>query len=124
MTNPERFDEREFWCKEGEEFWRQIVPPEEDRTLFTTALWRGEFRWFRSPNVVPLEQGLLCSPFASVVNVPTALGRTARRGLSWRMEADATLAHREDAAAITMAFSKFSCCEATHADEARPTAAT
>jgi hypothetical protein len=55
MTNPERFDEHEFWCKEGEEFWRQIVPPEEDRTLFTTALWRGEFRWFRSPNVVALE---------------------------------------------------------------------
>jgi hypothetical protein len=55
MTNPERFDEREFWCQEGEKFWRQIVPPEEDRTLFTTALWRGEFRWFRSPNVVALE---------------------------------------------------------------------
>jgi len=23
--------------------------PEEDRALFTTAPWRGEYRWFRSP---------------------------------------------------------------------------
>jgi hypothetical protein len=31
--------------------------PEEDRALFTTTPWRpGEFRWFRSPNVVPIEQ--------------------------------------------------------------------
>jgi hypothetical protein len=30
--------------------------PEEDRAQFTTAPWRGEFRWFRSPNVVCLEQ--------------------------------------------------------------------
>jgi hypothetical protein len=30
--------------------------PEEDRALYTTTPWRGEFRWFKSPNVVPLEQ--------------------------------------------------------------------
>jgi hypothetical protein len=31
--------------------------PEEDRALFTTTSWKpGEFRWFRSPNVVPIEQ--------------------------------------------------------------------
>jgi hypothetical protein len=30
--------------------------PEEDRHLYTTAPWRGEFRWFRSPNVIPIEQ--------------------------------------------------------------------
>ena len=30
--------------------------PEEDRAQFTTAPWRGEFRWFRSPNIVCLEQ--------------------------------------------------------------------
>jgi hypothetical protein len=29
--------------------------PEEDRALFTTAPWRGEYRWFRSPNVVCIE---------------------------------------------------------------------
>jgi hypothetical protein len=30
--------------------------PEEDRALFTTAPWRGEYRWFRSANVVCIEQ--------------------------------------------------------------------
>jgi hypothetical protein len=30
--------------------------PEEDRHLYTSATWRGEYRWFRSSNVVPLEQ--------------------------------------------------------------------
>jgi hypothetical protein len=29
--------------------------PEEDRALFTTAPWRGEYRWFCSPNVVCIE---------------------------------------------------------------------
>jgi hypothetical protein len=33
-----------------------ITFPEEDRHLFTAAGWQGEYRWFRSPNVVPLEQ--------------------------------------------------------------------
>jgi hypothetical protein len=30
--------------------------PEEDRALFTTAPWQGEYRWFRSPNVIPATQ--------------------------------------------------------------------
>jgi hypothetical protein len=34
---------------------KQWTFPEEDRSLYTTAPWRGEFRWFRSPNVVCLE---------------------------------------------------------------------
>jgi hypothetical protein len=42
--------------EEAEAFFRVIVVPEEDRHLFTTAPWRGEFRWFRSPNVIPLEK--------------------------------------------------------------------
>ena len=33
-----------------------ITFPEEDRRLFTAASWHGEYRWFRSPNVIPLEQ--------------------------------------------------------------------
>ena len=38
-------------------FLRDWTFPEEDRALFTTIPWkRGEFRWFRSPNVVCLEQ--------------------------------------------------------------------
>jgi hypothetical protein len=35
---------------------REWTFPEEDRARFTTAPWRGEYRWFRSPNVVCLEQ--------------------------------------------------------------------
>jgi hypothetical protein len=34
---------------------REWTFPEEDRALFTTAPWRGEYRWFRS-NVVCIEQ--------------------------------------------------------------------
>lgn len=34
---------------------RAITFPEEDRHLFTTAVWRGEYRWFRSPDVTPIE---------------------------------------------------------------------
>jgi hypothetical protein len=29
--------------------------PEEDRAKYTSEPWRGEARWFRSRNVVPLE---------------------------------------------------------------------
>jgi hypothetical protein len=42
--------------EEGEEFKRLLVPPEEDRHLLTTVKWAGGYRWFRSPNVVCLEQ--------------------------------------------------------------------
>jgi hypothetical protein len=35
---------------------REWTFPEEDRALYTTAPWRGEYRWFRSPNVVPIEE--------------------------------------------------------------------
>ena len=41
---------------DDEAFLRVLTVPEEDRRRFTTAPWRGEFRWFRSPNVVPLER--------------------------------------------------------------------
>ena len=39
-----------------EDFLRGLTFPEEDRHLYTTAPWQGGFRWFKSPNVVPLEQ--------------------------------------------------------------------
>ena len=42
--------------EDEEAFLRSVTFPEEDRRLFTTAPWRGEFRWFRSPNIIPLEQ--------------------------------------------------------------------
>jgi hypothetical protein len=35
---------------------RRWTFPEEDRHLYTTAPWQGGFRWFRSPNVIPIEQ--------------------------------------------------------------------
>jgi hypothetical protein len=35
---------------------REWTFPEEDRALYTTTPWRGEFRWFRASNVVCLEQ--------------------------------------------------------------------
>jgi hypothetical protein len=40
-----------------EAFLRQLVLPEEDRLrLHPTVRWTGGFRWFRSPNVLPIEQ--------------------------------------------------------------------
>jgi hypothetical protein len=43
------------YTPEDERFLRQVVIPEEDRALFTTAPWTGEYRWFRSANVEPVE---------------------------------------------------------------------
>jgi hypothetical protein len=40
---------------EDEAFLRRLIRPEEDRRR-TTVPWSGGYRWFRSPNVVPLEQ--------------------------------------------------------------------
>jgi hypothetical protein len=37
-----------------ETFMREITPAEEDLHLFTSAPWRGGYRWYRSPNVVCL----------------------------------------------------------------------
>ena len=48
-----------IWAQKGKPkalFWQRLVPPEEDRHLFTTATWHGGFRWFRSPNVIPFEK--------------------------------------------------------------------
>jgi hypothetical protein len=37
-------------------FWRRFTFPQEDRHLYTSAPWKtGEFRWFRSHNVLPFE---------------------------------------------------------------------
>jgi hypothetical protein len=34
-------------------FWRKLILPQEDRE----TLWEGKgYRWFRSPNVIPIEQ--------------------------------------------------------------------
>ena len=41
---------------EDEAFLRRVIFPEKDRHLFTTTPWRGGYRWFRSPNIIPIEQ--------------------------------------------------------------------
>jgi hypothetical protein len=41
---------------EAEAFLRTIVPPEEERRLYTSAPWSGGFRWFKSENVIPIER--------------------------------------------------------------------
>jgi hypothetical protein len=45
-----------------EAFWKQLVPCEEDRPKFAASKQRGGFRWFRSPNIVPLEKYRRPSP--------------------------------------------------------------
>ena len=41
-----------------DEFLRLVTFPEEDRHLYTSSPWSGGFRWFRSPNVIPIERQL------------------------------------------------------------------
>jgi hypothetical protein len=41
---------------EEHEFLRQVTIPEEDRAKHTSAKWSGEYRWFRSDNVICLEK--------------------------------------------------------------------
>jgi hypothetical protein len=41
---------------DGDAFLREWTIPEQDRPKYTTQPWAGEFRWFRSPNVICLEQ--------------------------------------------------------------------
>jgi hypothetical protein len=42
---------------EEDAFWQRLILPEEDRRrLFPETAWSGGYRWFRSPNVVPIEQ--------------------------------------------------------------------
>ena len=39
-----------------EDFLRRWSIPQKDRAKYTTQAWKGEYRWFRSLNVVCLEQ--------------------------------------------------------------------
>jgi hypothetical protein len=40
----------------GDDDWlRQWTVPEEERAMYTREPWRGELRWFRSPNVICIE---------------------------------------------------------------------
>jgi hypothetical protein len=46
-------DEDRQW---NEAFLKAWTIPEEDRAKYTSQPWDGEYRWFRSPNIVCLEQ--------------------------------------------------------------------
>jgi hypothetical protein len=38
-------------------FWRKLILPEEDRGRSRETSWDGiGYRWFRSPNIIPIEQ--------------------------------------------------------------------
>jgi hypothetical protein len=52
MSLMERFAEYE----REHQFLRLHTFPEEDRHRYTSATWAGEYRWFRSPNIVCLER--------------------------------------------------------------------
>ena len=39
-----------------EAFLQQLILPEEDRRLLHSSTPYGGFRWFRSPNVIPIER--------------------------------------------------------------------
>jgi hypothetical protein len=42
-------------AEDEDAFWRKLVLPQEDRMRLGIP-WHGGFRWFRSPNVVCIEQ--------------------------------------------------------------------
>ena len=50
MEPLERFND------EDEAFLRRFTVPEEDRRLYTSTPRSGGYRWFRSPNVIPIER--------------------------------------------------------------------
>jgi hypothetical protein len=41
---------------EDEAFLKRVTFCEEDRLRITATPWSGGFRWFKSPNVIPIEQ--------------------------------------------------------------------
>jgi hypothetical protein len=43
------------YAKHTEDFHRELTLPQEDRHKVTSAPWSGGYRWFRSPNVTPIE---------------------------------------------------------------------
>jgi hypothetical protein len=43
--------------EDDDAFLQQLIISEEDRRrLFPRTTWTGGYRWFRSPNVIPLER--------------------------------------------------------------------
>jgi hypothetical protein len=46
--------ERRFSAKD-EAFYRRLILPEEDRRQYPAFEPKRSYRWFRSPNVIPIE---------------------------------------------------------------------
>jgi hypothetical protein len=42
-------------AEDEDTFWRKLVLPQEERMRLGIP-WRGGYRWFRSPNIIPIEQ--------------------------------------------------------------------
>jgi hypothetical protein len=56
--------------KKKDAFWQKLILPEEDRRrLFPTMPWTGSYRWFRSPNVICLEQHRRQRDAARIANI-------------------------------------------------------
>jgi hypothetical protein len=51
MGMPTNEDEYE----DEDTFWRKLVLPQEERMRLGIP-WHGGYRWFSSPNVIPIEQ--------------------------------------------------------------------
>jgi len=43
-------------AKNQDSFWQRMILPEEEKDPWARAWWDGTYRWFKSPNVVRLEQ--------------------------------------------------------------------
>ena len=54
---------------DDDDFLREWNIPEEDRARYTTQPWNGEYRWFRSPNVICLEHSRVLGGFAGRVGL-------------------------------------------------------
>lgn len=50
MTNDKLTDE-----EREDAFWQKLILPEEDR-LANGVVYRGGYRWFRSPHIIPIER--------------------------------------------------------------------
>ena len=61
------------YIEDANSYFRDLIFPEEDRHLFTTAPWHGGYRWFRSPNLVLGHNPPLTSHF--IVGTLNVLGR-------------------------------------------------
>jgi hypothetical protein len=46
-------------------FWRNILPPEEEKGVFA-PMWRGGYRWFRDPKILCIEHYRRATPDGDV----------------------------------------------------------